>query len=528
MSAQANSSEPLRLIPQLEKDGQVHATVPFSWCLTEAGKAELAEREVNDPHVLMVVENNGEEMARYLVPLDAPLQHVTFGRPGRNTIHATVVSKSKSVLGFRRKFRKQVGGILGWKMPETQKIEAQCQALSSEIRALELRIESRIEESDEEREVRLALQSDLEQFGERFGRALESHSHLRSELRGTRQIQEWLEELGGNLESLGGQVSEQEDKAAFDAIVAQRDDLARQLEELGKKLDETRQAEKPVYYLEGLPYMSDFSRLPSETQLAVDVPEEMYAKRSFLPVRMLAALYPSKRKPQDQCENRRRALLVTCALPFVLPLAPLALGAFLLLESVNLLVIGFLLLLGFRGVNAGPLRHPLTEPPWEAWDHLRPSVWFDKETVDGDGSSRFDYSYESRPIQFWIANPPVLVVVSALVFGISAIFGSLLAVLQAVAYAVVILAALVVLATIISKIPTDPIERWIDRRKEKFAAWVKKIEQEEKEEFQQTLADLSCENRATAVTVGSAIRERPSVRLFFNAAKAKVCKPFAQ
>lgn len=81
----------IKLAIEQDPDGQVHSSVPVSWCLSPDIVERLKEQGVENPYALIVVTNGGMEVSRDVVPLTSMMTYVQFRRPGKNRIHATVV-----------------------------------------------------------------------------------------------------------------------------------------------------------------------------------------------------------------------------------------------------------------------------------------------------------------------------------------------------------------------------------------------------------------------------------------------------
>ncbi len=81
----------IKLAIEQDPDGQVHSSVPVSWCLSPDIVERLKERGVENPYALIVVTNGGMEVSRDVVPLTSMMTYVQFRRPGKNRIHAAVV-----------------------------------------------------------------------------------------------------------------------------------------------------------------------------------------------------------------------------------------------------------------------------------------------------------------------------------------------------------------------------------------------------------------------------------------------------
>ena len=85
------TEEALSLFVDQDEEGQVDSVVPIRWCISRA-TAEMIQRvEIENPQLVIVVENAGKEMDRYIVPLEALMCFIRFRRPGHNIVHATIM-----------------------------------------------------------------------------------------------------------------------------------------------------------------------------------------------------------------------------------------------------------------------------------------------------------------------------------------------------------------------------------------------------------------------------------------------------
>lgn len=84
------------------------AVIPIRWCLTREELKELEKREAKNPHLLLVVTHENQEVDRYLVPISQMLAYIQFHKPGENRILATVVWQyGDDVYKFRKEFLQQ-------------------------------------------------------------------------------------------------------------------------------------------------------------------------------------------------------------------------------------------------------------------------------------------------------------------------------------------------------------------------------------------------------------------------------------
>lgn len=81
-----------RLVPPpLPEDGQIEPSVPFSWCTSRETAQMLQDIDAKDIYVMLVVEQDGREIARHLIPIKEQMRYIVFRSPGKNVVHATLV-----------------------------------------------------------------------------------------------------------------------------------------------------------------------------------------------------------------------------------------------------------------------------------------------------------------------------------------------------------------------------------------------------------------------------------------------------
>jgi hypothetical protein len=168
-----------------DEKGQVDATVPVRWCISRETAEMLQKREIKDPQLVIVVEHDGEEMDRYIVPLEKEMRYIQFRRPGNNVIHATIMWSAgqgpvKKVLAKQRDSNNEYAVLLlGESRPRVEELEKQYDKLSL---GLAERLDEGKEESDDEVTV---LRARLEGVGTELNAAREKdpvEHHLRDDL----------------------------------------------------------------------------------------------------------------------------------------------------------------------------------------------------------------------------------------------------------------------------------------------------------------------------------------------------------
>lgn len=88
-----SEEEAISLFTLQDENGQVDSAVPLTWCVSNE-TAQNLQSVGEKPYLLIVIEQDGYEMDRDIVPLTAQMCYVRFTRPGENVIHATIVWRS--------------------------------------------------------------------------------------------------------------------------------------------------------------------------------------------------------------------------------------------------------------------------------------------------------------------------------------------------------------------------------------------------------------------------------------------------
>jgi hypothetical protein len=81
----------IQLFTVQNEEGQVDSVVPLRWCISRATAEMIQERQIEDPQLVIVIENGGKEMDRFIVPLEDQMRYISFRRPGTNVVHATIM-----------------------------------------------------------------------------------------------------------------------------------------------------------------------------------------------------------------------------------------------------------------------------------------------------------------------------------------------------------------------------------------------------------------------------------------------------
>ena len=261
---------------------------------------------------------------------------------------------------------------------------------------------------------------------------------------------------------------------------------------------------------------SSLKRIDDEAQLGVIVQSEMFAKQPPRLMSWLGNLYGWSRAPRDQCELRRRALITLATLPVS--------ASFLLLvvtgvELFNVLAAAVLLLCGKRNLSLEPVVRPWNHDPRDIWRDQKPSVWWTKKVVEGDGYVR----YVARHPVTQVVNPPTVVFSTLIGWMFYLFVGSVLPIIIGFAWTFV----LGLLMVIFGSLAAGPISRLNERREIAFRKMREEMQRQAREELRKELEQLACSNASREVSLSALPRDRRTVVLRFQNVKAKVCRPFA-
>lgn len=453
-------SEALSLFLDQDEKGQVDSSVPVRWCISRK-TAEMIEAEgILDPQLLIVIEQNGQELERYVVPLEDQMRYIQFRRPGMNTIHATILwqpddeeASVKTILEKRHDNGQYMADTLDVQRPQVKALEAKCQSLRRE-------------------------QLDLDESTETYAT------------------------------------------------------LSAQIDQVEAEVKAAQASETPEVNIRAL--FDSIKRIGGEFQLDVMVPEEMFAKEPPRWMKWLGTKYAYwNNAARDQCDLRRRALFTLFTLPFYwawraikavgitifVVFAYTVMEVFMIAQAVPYLVFGA------RNINFHAMRQPIDEygrARLNIGENLKPSFWWTKKVEDSEGLG--GYKYELRHPVLLVLNPPVLLTLAAIAFGLyqllsQSLFQIILTVMIAVFLAVVLIVG--VLAT--EKAASKREARALKREQE-----AKERKERQQAELRKDLEQLACSNASREVSVSALPRERRTVALRFQALKSQVCKPFAR
>lgn len=500
--------EPIKLLLQQDPNGQADSVVYMEWCISQAVRDLLLEENVTKPFVIMVVEHNGNVTDKYTFPLASGAGYVRLRHPGVNNVHATIIwSEYVNV--------KKVVTDLKQSLLESEEYH-----LTNKLESLQIRL----------RQVELVLDYEYSK---------DPQTHLDTELHSDDPVsvmrQEILAEIAAleaQLETLDGDNNEatlensqpdDEQEMPDTTVIAecrsQKQQLLTEIEEVRAELSVC--AGKASYKISNfIVYGVDtICRISEEYCLSVAVPNDMYAKEPSRPIKYLASYFKIwQNPPVDQCDMRRRAL---ATLAVLLPVLLAKLIASIVLEVIDLIITGVLLLLGFRDICFDPIKHPLQEMPAAIWYDLERSVWTSKPIKQDD---QVFPRYTNRSVFFMFANPPVLLVVFGLGISLSQWRDSMTYLIVIVAVYIVAL-ALLGIANIAGRANFVSLIHALQQRKINSA---KAEVAKHKAALTRDLDDISCGLRASRTPSYATLPpHKRTVELRYNHIKTKVCKPFA-
>jgi hypothetical protein len=255
-------------------------------------------------------------------------------------------------------------------------------------------------------------------------------------------------------------------------------------------------------------------RHPGETHRAIDVPAKMFAPKPRSSLVWRWANLPFSGSPRDQCDFRKRCLIMTAASVVLGPVV------FLSLFLMNLIKLGVLVgmsLCGTRNINYGALS-PLKTPD-ELWHKRGTSRWL----TDTEGRSR-------NPLLIAYCPPALLLALAVLVMvnvsrgwewplGFLAVTTLLLPVI-----AVVALGALGWFLGTVVGVPLAALWRGHRQRRESEA---ERRRRERDEVYFAELEMMAC-NGYREASLGALPRDQRTLRLRFYDLKSKVCRPYAR
>ncbi len=343
-------SEALSLFLDQDEKGQVDSSVPVRWCISRETAKMIEEKDIIDPQLVIVIEQDGVELERYVTPLEDQMRYIQFRRPGKNVIHATIMRQGdnadesvKKLLSKRHDNGTYRIGLLRDERPKTEALDAR----ESSLRAQRRRLDEDMQDYDKERAV---LTAKIDQ--------------VCSEAREMRASEPLIVNLRGGFDS----IERIGDEFQFDVMVP-----------------EEMFAKEPPRWMKWLG--THYSHWNSAARDQCDLRRR--------------ALFTLFTLPFYWCGKAVAAVaIVATALVYAVGFEIAALAS----------VLG-LLIAGKRDIGFGVLLDPLDGDLREIWDPAQPSFWWNKK-VPIEFSDR--YRYELRHPVLTVLNPLVVLSIVAI------------------------------------------------------------------------------------------------------------------
>lgn len=262
------------------------------------------------------------------------------------------------------------------------------------------------------------------------------------------------------------------------------------------------------------------ARLPGEDTLHVVVPSEMFAKEPPAWVKKFATIFFDE--PKEQCDTRRQFLLTIPLLPII--------AVILLIGTIGSSLIGLLLVivmgfLGLRGISLSPIWHPWKQGPIYNYNRVRDnkgsSIWIHKSDPK-DGTYYGPSEHFRHPI-FFVLNPVALGAAIGVGFILNAWLHLHWAWFKMMLIALIVPAALAVVAVVFVTGIRSYIENTASARSRKE----REAKEQERIEYLATLEAMACNGRRDP-SLSALPKQKRTVRLRAQAAKARVCRPYAK
>lgn len=133
--------ELLRLGVITDPEGQVDPTVRLAWQPTQVAVQKLAEAEATDAHLLVIVEINGKEKGRHMLPLSWGQGFIALTNPGRSAVHATIVWSDDPKDRSAKRFLMRQFGSGRYNIETLTQVRPRLDAIAAQISQLEDQIE---------------------------------------------------------------------------------------------------------------------------------------------------------------------------------------------------------------------------------------------------------------------------------------------------------------------------------------------------------------------------------------------------
>lgn len=347
--------EALSLILEQHDDGQVDSSVPIRWCISRETAKMIEEKGILDPQLVIVIEQGGQELRRYVVPLEQQMHWIQFSRPGENVIRATIMwpatdddTSVKKVLTSKNDEGNYKAALVSTSQPKVE-------ALDSQLSNLE----------DEEWE--------LDAGEENIEEAMASIRARRDKLKASREEIKKFEPVQTHMRN------------NFSAL--SRIDYEFQL---GVMVPDEMFAKEPPRWMQWLGTKYKYWNGAAKDQCDL-------RRRAIWTACTLPFYY---------------AFWAVAGLVVLVVYAVVA----VVKSALSLFFIVISLIGGVRNINYKPLFHPLDlNPDAVEWGN-KPSFWWSKKVKHEYQTGGEYYTYEPRHPVFAVLNPPVVLVLGAVAF----------------------------------------------------------------------------------------------------------------
>ncbi|MEO5948928.1 MAG: hypothetical protein ABIP74_00840 [Candidatus Saccharimonas sp.] len=375
--------QPLTLIVDETPHGHGSATFPVRWRISPEMQQEIVNQEIENPYIVIVVANGGEEIFRIVRPLTAQMAFLQVPKVGKATVYGLVVYRrfgTKDLLDQLQSKRRVT--LFERERPGEAALDAKINQLYGEIET---------------------LKNDLGIYDNWDWDSADDDSEPVPEL---------------TPEILG--------------LIAQRDELIVERENLYANVPKVA-----VFTPRSLHYALDAAYLGEPDSFDIDIPDFLFAKeRPWM--KTVGSILPwwNTKPPRDQCDLRNRVLWTLIGSPVwiaaALIVGTLFLAWWVIGKVFIALWVGILLFCGFRGINYAPLLQLGNLSISEVNERLGSSIWTTKR-VNGE------YHPVSRGPVFYVLSP-VTIVLTVLGAWLLSLLGAGLSLIPVVVYIIVLVA----------------------------------------------------------------------------------------
>ncbi len=502
-----------------EGNGLVSPFAPIRWCLTPDAAKQLAHRDVEHPWVLMVTEQNGQETGRYAYPCSDVMRRVQFHRSGQHRLHAAVVwtkekSKPKRLLLQRRRDGRYEMDLL---RPRRIRLEDELMPRLAQLNGQKSQIDHRISTQRSDYRNRHTSAASLRSQLKDLEESLANAGSVVADAEAASGLAAMLSELRAQIPARESEVNLDEgvDTELFD----QRAVLTAEIEQMNAAIEEAHQLPPDEFVLHDDLSAGGVrvSRLSGEAQMDINVRPQFFAQPWRI-TKWLASRYQFWQRPAlDGCSVRRRAIVTGATLPGY---AVATVG----LWMMSTISVAFFLAAGMRGINYEPLRHPWRTKPWEVGSDLQPSIWQQRRH---EGSYRAFFTPRHPLLR--LINPPT--VLGALIMGylvdryVFDLFDRIYILVLGIGLSAVLAVAIYFLGLLIGKVIATQIGE--EPTESGQTSW--EIEELAtriaRERLEARLQQFACQAGTPEATLASVPAGQRTLTMYFEDAKAKVCKP---